>query len=77
MQDCPGCRGRGAVDLVDNGRKVWGAQCPECHGQRVVPYRVVPDLPRLVQRPALGLSLNKKRLQDLSSVTIVFVIYSP
>jgi hypothetical protein len=27
-----------AVDLVENGRKVCGAQCPECHGRRVVPY---------------------------------------
>jgi hypothetical protein len=38
MQDCPQYHGRGAVDLVDDGRKVWGAQCPECHGLRVVPY---------------------------------------
>jgi len=29
MQTCPECRGRGAVDLVNNGRKIWGAQCPE------------------------------------------------
>lgn len=38
VQDGPRCRGRGAVDLVDNGRKVCGrARCPECHGLRVVP----------------------------------------
>ena len=43
MQDCPECRGRGGVDLVDNGRKVWEAQCPECHGLRVVPYWVAGD----------------------------------
>jgi DnaJ-class molecular chaperone len=38
MQDCPQCHGRGAVDLADPGRKVRGAQCPGCHGLRVVPY---------------------------------------
>ena len=43
MQECPECRGRGGVDLVDNGRKVWEAQCPECHGLRVVPYWVAGD----------------------------------
>ena len=38
MQDCPECRGRGAVVLVGKGRKVWSARCPECHELRVVPY---------------------------------------
>ena len=28
MQDCPQCHGRGAVDLVKNGRKVWGGTVP-------------------------------------------------
>lgn len=38
MQDCPQGHGRGGVDLVDDGRKVWGAQRPEYDGLRVVPY---------------------------------------
>jgi DnaJ-class molecular chaperone len=43
MRDCPECHGRGAVDLVENGRSVWGAQCPECPGRREVPYWLAGD----------------------------------